>query len=304
MIKLTHKILVMTVMMIFPGFILGQEEKKEKTVITYGPDEQTLLWKVSSPNFPGDSYIFGTMHILCESDARISETLKNIIKDVDKVYFEVDMDNMAEMMGAMRFFKMLDNKTLTDFITQDDYNRLDSFLKANNSLLPLQMMNNFKPVLISSLLAQSLLGCEKTNGMEMVIMEEAQQHEKEIAGLETMEFQAGIFDSIPYEEQARMLMMYVDSMENYRSASESLAEAYLKQDLNRLESLMVQSDPSMNKYMDLMLYQRNRNWIDPMLSQMTDKPALFAVGAGHLPGSEGILELLRKRGYKVTPVKN
>ena len=302
-INLVNKMLLMVGMLVFPGLIIAQGKPGNKDNSASG-NNQTLLWKVTSPHFPGPSYIFGTMHILCENDAKLSDSLKNIIKNIDKIYFEVDLDNMTEMMGAIRHFNMKGDKTLNDLLSKEDYQRLDSFLKANKVMLPLQMMNKFKPVFISSMLAQSMLSCEKTNGMEMLIMSEAQQYEIEIAGLETLEYQAGIFDSIPYEEQSKMLMSYVDSLENYKDMSQTLAEAYLNQDLEKLDDLMINSDPAMLKYLDLLLYNRNRNWIDPMLSQMVEKPALFAVGAGHLPGEEGVLALLVKRGYTVTPVKN
>src|SRR5690606_3097131 len=305
MIKLTFKFLMMAAVVIFPGFLFAQKAGKDNAgKIVYGPEEQTVLWKVSSPHFPGPSYIFGTMHILCDADAKLSDALKNVIAEVDKVYFEIELDNMTEMMGSFRDFNMLDGQSLKNLISEDDYKRLDEFLKMNKVMLPLQMMEKFKPLLISSMLSQSMMGCEQVNGMENVIMAEAQEQEKEILGLETIAFQAGIFDSIPYDEQAKMLMNYFDSMDNYRKVTEEMVNAYLTQDLNKITDLMVNSDPSMEKYMDLLLHERNHNWIDKMLSQMVEAPALFAVGAGHLPGEQGVLALLKQRGYKVEPVKN
>src|ERR1700741_1158974 len=63
----------------------------------------TLLYEVSGKGLKKPSYLFGTMHILCEDDAVLSANMKEIIKNVDKVYFELDMDNLQEMLGAMKY---------------------------------------------------------------------------------------------------------------------------------------------------------------------------------------------------------
>src|SRR5687767_10211112 len=73
------------------------------------PSENTLLWEISGNGLTSSSYLFGTMHILCAEDARLSDNLKRVIKDADLIYFEIDMDNMMEMLGALKYLKMNDN---------------------------------------------------------------------------------------------------------------------------------------------------------------------------------------------------
>ena len=148
------------------------------------------------------------------------------------------------------------------------------------------------------------MDCKATNGMEMVIMQEVRQQHKKINGLETAEFQAGLFDSIPYEKQARDLMNYLDSADVYRKMTDTLVLAYKQQDLDKIDALTTRDDPAMNNYMDLLLYGRNRKWVQAMKQLLPEKCRLFAVGAGHLPGKDGLIELLRKNGYTVSPVKN
>jgi uncharacterized protein YbaP (TraB family) len=83
-----------------------------------------------------------------------------------------------------------------------------------------------------------------------------------------------------------------------------LSNAYRNQDLARLEELIEKSDPGMEDYMDILLYARNRRWIDPMQSSMFDNSTLFAIGAGHILGERGIIQLLKNKGYKVRPIPN
>ena len=280
---------------------------QQKTNVSPSPaaaSAKTLLWKVSGKYLEKPSYLFGTMHILCEEDAKLSENLKAIIRDTEQIFFEIDMDNTQEMMGALKFLSMNDGKRISQLLSQEDYEKVKKFFDDNKSMIPFSMMDRFKPYFVSSMIGEQMMACESTKGMETQIMAEADKYEKEIHGLETIAFQAGIFDSIPYEKQARDLVMYVDSIDSYKSVLKSMTDVYREQDLEKMEKLMLKSDPGMEQYMDLLLYDRNRRWIDLMLSNMVERSTLFAVGAGHLPGNQGVIELLRKRGYDVTPVKN
>jgi len=144
--------------------------------------------------------------------------------------------------------------------------------------------------------------------MEQLIMEEAKRNNKNIKGLETMAYQAGIFDSIPYKLQAEQLIKYVDSssVEKDQESNEfkELADAYKKQDLKKLEELSNKNDIGVSNFTDLLLYNRNRNWVEKLKSLLPVKTLLIAVGAGHLPGEKGVINLLRKAGYTVKPLKN
>jgi uncharacterized protein YbaP (TraB family) len=166
------------------------------------------------------------------------------------------------------------------------------------------MMTRFKPYFVSSLIGERMMTCEKKNGMEELIMRESKPYDKEIKGLETTEFQASIFDSIPYDKQAKDLLAYIDSVDNYKDVTLEMVNVYRQQDLERMDSLIKKSDPGMESYMDLLLYNRNRRWVEQMPPIMQNGSILFAVGAGHLPGEEGVIKLLLKKGYAVKPLNN
>jgi uncharacterized protein len=265
---------------------------------------KTLLWKISGNGLAKPSYLFGTMHILCADDAGISDSLENCIKNCDEIYFEINLDDLAGMISSMKFMWMNDNKKLSDLLNAADYAKVKTHFNNRASLLPFSMLERFKPLLISSLLEEEGLGCKTTNGMELVIMKEAHTQEKKIRGLETAGFQAGLFDSIPYEKQARDLVNYIDSADQYNKLTLELISVYKKQDLQKIDELTRAGDPAMNDYMDLLLYDRNRKWVDSFPSLSSGKSLLIAVGAGHLPGDKGLIALLRKKGYLVSPVKN
>lgn len=279
-----------------------QASKKGNITATY--KGKTLLWEISGNGLQQPSYVFGTMHILCADDAKLSTNLKRVIEECKEIYFEIDMDNMAELMGAMKYLRMNDGIKISDLLTPSEYERVQDYFEKNRAMLPFSMMNRFKPYFVSSLIGEKMMSCEKKNGMEELIMRESKQYKKEIRGLETTEFQASIFDSIPYNKQAKDLLAYIDSIDNYRDVTMEMVKVYREQDLEQMDTLMKRSDPGMESYMDLLLYDRNRRWVTQMPEVMKQGSVLFAVGAGHLPGDQGVLSLLQRKGFTVKPVDN
>lgn len=265
---------------------------------------RTLLWEISGNGLQKPSYVFGTMHILCADDAKLSPNMKKALQEAVRVYLEIDMDDREQMMSSLKYFRMNEGVKLQDLLTPAEYKRIDSALKKSKTPMPLSMMNRFKPMLIASMLGEQFMDCAKKNGMEMVIMDEVKSMEKEIRGLETIAYQAGLFDSIPYAKQAKDLLLYIDSAQSYKNTTMEMVKVYKAQDLAKMDSLTRKSDPGMEAFMDILLYRRNRNWVQQMPVLMREGTMVFAVGAGHLPGKEGVLQLLRDKGYVVKPVVN
>jgi uncharacterized protein YbaP (TraB family) len=265
---------------------------------------RTLLWQITGGQLKQPSYVFGTMHILCPDDAKLSKTMQAIVADVKTVYFEIDMDDMVGMFGAMNSMKMLNDTKLTDLLSLDEYEKVSQYF-SSHSKLPFSTVENYKPMLLSSMLIEQMMPCKAANGMEISILNEANRYKKDIQGLETLAFQSGLFDSIPYEEQAQELLKSIDSLPQQKQVFDKMFAAYRLQDLTALDGLMNSADAGLEtQYLDLLLYSRNRNWVAKFDGIASDGPILIAVGAGHLPGSNGVLALLRAKGYTVEPIKN
>jgi len=276
-----------------------------QTGLARAQTDHTLLWKVSGKGLSKPSYLFGTMHVLCADDAHLSEGLRSVIAKCEEVYFEIDLSDMGGMMNSLKYMRMNDSKKLSDLLTPKEYEKVKEYFTRNTPVLPFGMLERFKPLLVSSLIEEQGLGCKTTDGMELQIMKELHAGAgQKVRGLETVEFQAGLFDSIPYEQQAKDLLNYIDSTEEYKKMTQQLAEVYRSQDLEKIDELSKKGDPGMNGYMDLLLYGRNRKWVQHLTGLLPDKSLLVAVGAAHLPGEGGVISLLRKQGYEVTPLKN
>lgn len=286
-----------------PGNTSAKKNKTASSKKQNGALENTLLWEISGNGLSAPSYLFGTMHLLCADDAQLSTNLKKAIRETDHIYFEIDMDDLAQMVGALKYVRMKDNTKLSDLLSKEEYDRVKLFFDKNGALLPFAMMERFKPYMLTSLIGERSMGCEQTNGMEMSIMQEAKKYDKQILGLETAEFQAGLFDSIPYEKQAKELLNYIDSIDRYKNNTSELVKVYREQNLQKMQELTT-SESGINEYMDLLLYNRNRHWVEQLGTILSKNSTLVAVGAGHLPGDQGLINLLRKAGYTVKPLKN
>ena len=266
--------------------------------------QNSLLWEISGKGLTAPSYVYGTMHMVCAEDTKMSDGLKAAIKNAKQVYFELDMDDMEEMMSVLKFARMTNGLKISDLLSTEDYQKIEEYFKNNKSVLPFGMMTRFKPYFITAMISEGIMGCKKKISVEQMIMSEARQYDKDVRGLETLEFQASIFDSIPYEKQAQDLVMYVDSIDRFKAITEEMVEMYRKQEINNMDSLMEKSDPGMMQYMDVLLYDRNKRWALQMPELMLNMPTLFAVGAGHLGGDKGVISLLKKQGFTVKALDN
>ncbi len=264
--------------------------------------ENTLLWEISGKELNQPSYLFGTMHLLCAEDAKLSDSLRLAINTVKEIYFEIDLDNMMETMGALKYLNMNGNKKLSDLLSAGDYTKVKNYFVANKVMIPLSMMDRFKPYFITALISESKFPCATKDGMEQAIMKYAGKSKKPIYGLETIQYQASVFDSIPYENQAKDLVKMIDSAGKGNDDEDiKLIEVYRNQDLNKMTELTA-GEGGIGQYLDLLLYKRNANWVNKMPDLMKQKQILFAVGAGHLGGEKGVIDLLRKAGYSVRPM--
>ena len=257
--------------------------------------ENSLLWKISGNGLKAPSYLFGTVHLTC--DATLSPKVNAALDATQQLYLELDMDDpnmMTEMMGGMA---MIDGVTMTSLLSKEDYKLVNDFIKTNTGM-PLSMMDSYKPFLISAMLMPKMADCP-VQSIEESLMKVSKQQNEEIYGLETFAEQFEVFDAIPYKDQMEDLLTSAkDNMASDRAEYEKMMAMYNTQDLNGLMKLMSESDKKTASHDDVLLVNRNKNWIPKIEKTAKEKPTFFGVGAAHLGGENGVIMLLRKKGYK------
>src|SRR5678810_733739 len=108
--------------------------------------------------------------MICAGDAVLSDSMKNAIQNSDAVYFEVDMDDLFEMLGVVRKMKMRDDTTLADLLSKEDYQRVKKYFENKGTLLPFSVLETYKPLLAASMLMETGTECDAPEAMEEVIM--------------------------------------------------------------------------------------------------------------------------------------
>lgn len=263
-------------------------------------DMNNLLWEISGNGLSKPSYLYGTIHMICETDFFIKDQLREKFDNAAKLYLEIDMDDPGMNMKMLQL-AMLKDKKLSDFFTPDEYARLNDFFR-DSIKMPLAMMSTMKPFTLFSLMLMKAMPCDKQKSYELTFVEMAKEQSKEVLGLETIEDQMKVFDGLPDSVQAQMVMRYVNEYAAQQEEFARLVDNYKKEDLEALYAAILAS-PDMEGAQDAFLFERNRRWIPVIETAAKEEPIFIAVGAAHLPGEEGVIQLLQKKGYTVRPVK-
>jgi uncharacterized protein len=293
------KVFYFFVMLLSAGSLQAQTEVNLKT----NADDNTLLWEISGNGLTNASYLFGTFHLLCKDDINFSAALKQAVIKSNKIYLELDMDDPATLFGAITLMTMKDRKKLKDLYTAEEYKKITDYFK-DSLKTPMGLFQNMKPGFLMALLYPKMMPCSAVSSVEEAIMQLAKAGDKEIKGLETMAFQASIFDSIPYEKQAQELLTAIDSMEKSRIYFSLMLSAYKNQRLDEIEKIITNPEFGMENNQDILLDNRNKNWVVQLKDIMKKEPVFVAVGAGHLVGKAGLIALLKAEGYMVRPLEN
>lgn len=301
-----HSFVLLFVLFVGFGQLLAQT-----TPTTTAPtaEENALLWRISGKGLPTTSYLYGTIHMIGKEDFFLTDSTRSAIDRAKLVTFEINMEEMTNLPAQFNLMMksfMSDGKTLKDLVSKEDYALVKAHFDKQG--LPIFLFERMKPMFLTvfadmDLSGGGLGGDGSMVSYEMEIMQIAEQQKKKMAGLETAEYQMSMFDSIPYEDQAKMLVETIKSSDVENDQFDQMVKLYKSQDIVGMVSMMGQEDSGLGGHEDLLLNQRNRNWIPIMGEMMLAQPSFFAVGAGHLGGDQGVVSLLRKEGYTVEPVR-
>ncbi len=278
--------------------------------------ENALLWKISGNGLEKESYLYGTIHIIDAESFFWPENTMETFNKSEKVVFEIDLDEMSDMsniFGMMTKVMMKDGMTLEKLLSKEDYAIVTDHFKDMG--LPMFMLEKMKPMFLTifaegdmdmGALAGGDPSAATTKSYEMEFYELANNTEKEVFGLETMDDQISLFDSIPYSDQATMLVETIKASKNEDEDAESemdkITNMYLEQNISAMIGTIEGEDSEFAGYEDLFLNDRNQKWIPQMSDYMKEGTTFFAVGAGHLAGNQGVINLLRDVGYELTPL--
>lgn len=274
-----------------------------------------LLWKVSGNGLSRPSYIMGTYHFAPASMMEKIPGMQQALEGCDVVVGEIEKESMmsaeAQAKMAQAMIAPLDS-TLDKLFSPEDLAIVEQvFDKYFGAMgVKLSQMNMLKPNAISVQMQamQAVKYFPNFNQNELIdlaVQTAANEMGRPSIGLETIEEQIELLFNGPLTEQAEGLLEACKKDDLFTVQSSALVEAYMAQDLNRIEAVF--TDPELGgenaEEMEALIYDRNHSWAEKLHKMMPERAALVCVGAGHLPGDQGLLQLLRNRGYTVEPMQ-
>lgn len=290
------------------------------TAVMLGAHAQ-LLYKISGNGLSAPSYIVGTYHLAPVSFVDSIPGMRQAIADTQQTYGELVMDEMmsADSLALMQQAMMLPaGMTLDKLLTADEMTRLNAYMKElmgmdmTNPLLA-QQMGKMTPSALSTTISMFSYmkksgSIDVQNGFDDYFQKEALRQGKGVGGLETMAFQINVlFKGQTLERQKELLMCQIDNADFMDEMEKDVIHAFFSQNLEALKKAMDKklnnSCDSRPEEDDILIYNRNANWLKKMPALMAQKPTLFAVGAAHLISDKGVLQLLRTAGYTVEGMK-
>jgi uncharacterized protein YbaP (TraB family) len=269
--------------------------------------DNALLWRITRPDIKQESYLFGTIHLIDADSYFLPAGTELVMERADKFVFEIDM---AEMMDIGAQFSMItkafmkDGTRLKDLVSTEDYELIEEHFAGVG--LPMMMLDRIKPLFLTVFASPEMdpnsLSSGEMMSYEMEFYEYAQNQDKTTGGLETMEFQLSVFDSIPYKAQAEMLVESLRVVDDGSDALQEMIDLYLTQNVEALYAVIGDDTSGAGPYEDILLNNRNKKWIAGITDYMKTGSVFFAVGAGHLGGPQGVIRLLQKAGFTVSPI--
>ena len=281
-----------------------------------------LLYRITGNGVVKPSFLLGTYHLAPSTFADSIPGFRQAFQSSDQVCGELDMELMqspSEMMKLQAAMMMPEGKTIQDLLTKEELQELNAFMtdilgvNLENPLMGAQL-GKMNPAALTTQFSVAMY--LKKNQIQNIndyidtyVQKIAKEQGKKVIGFETVDDQIkALFLSQTLERQKQLMMCMVRNKDYQIQLSDDLVKAYFTQNLDQIYEV---TDMKLNDECDstpeeeaALIYDRNENWVKSMPGIMKSTPTFFAVGAAHLVGEKGLLNLLRNNGYQVDPVKN
>ncbi len=265
------------------------------------PVEKSLLWSISGKGLVKPSYLFGTIHMICEKDMITTDSLRAKFALAEQVAFEIKVDDPQLEAKMLSISALPEGKILKDYTTAEEYKIIYHYLR-DTLRFDFEKYETRKPQFIMEVMTWHKPKCRST-GWEIILSQEAKKQKKEVLGLKTIEDEFALFDRKPINVQMLELVALLRDNYKLKDIGEQTYKYYEEQDIAKLSAMIdsVDSKP-FKEFENVILTERTESWIPVIQKLISAKSTFIAVGAAHLGGEYGLIALLRAKGYIVKPV--
>lgn len=277
---------------------------QENAVSDYPMDESALLWQITTEDNQDTSYLFGTMHMIQAEYYIFPPKLDTIASNADVIIME--LAGMPDPYEMMSYVMLPSDENVFDYFNKKQTDSIIEWVTTNTDYTEESFRSAFgrmKPFVLVQLTALSQFEGE-TESYEEDFAEIARKNQIETVGLETIGDQMKIFDDFSKKEMAALVMESIrEEKEGEEDMTEVMQKTYFSQQIDSLYMLIHVEGGKIAEKENAFLTDRNNNWIPKIIAEIKEKEAFIAVGAGHLGGPDGVIRLLQREGYTLTPIR-
>ncbi|MEL6222388.1 MAG: TraB/GumN family protein [Cyanobacteria bacterium J06627_8] len=273
----------------------------------HAQSEPAFLWTVESSN--NTVYLLGSVHLLRPTDYPLPQPVQDAFDDAEYLIFEVDFDDLNSINTQSLLLDAAlpeqPEETFQAALSPDVYQLAENAASEVN--LPISMFDRFEPWFFSILMPSVHLlnlGFDPSYGVDPYLFNAAQEAGKPISAFETVEQQISFFDDLSIRTQTTLVEQTIRELETMESSFNILIDAWRSGDVDTFEPLILESFNAYPDVYDVLLRQRNQRWL-PTIESLIDQSNdfLIVVGAAHLVGPDGLVQLLQQSGYSVEQVE-
>jgi len=262
-----------------------------------GNQKKSLLWQLDHPATAMPSFLFGTMHVRDRQAFLFLNKVYSCLRQCEAVAVEYDLSTFTAPDISQALILPGEQK-ISDYFSRKSFSKLQAILfKAFQ--LDIRTYERFVPLFFINLVSEQLLQQDQPLALDAQIWQYAGENGKIRLGIETLEEQMAVLEKIPLDHQLQLLRGMARNISKFRSATLRSTAIYQHADPYRLYRLVRRSSQGLRK---LLLFRRNHVMAGRIDLIVRQQPTLCAIGAGHLAGKEGVLRLLKRKGYKISPL--
>jgi uncharacterized protein YbaP (TraB family) len=265
---------------------------------------KSFLWEIQSEQ--GNSYLFGSVHLLKKEHYPLKKVIEDSFEQSDVLVLEIDLSGGNLLKAGMYMFQKgmyQGEETLKDNISKKAYQLVSDKMKKME--MDIEGFEKSKPWMVAMTVLQRKLmqlGFNPLQGIDLYFLNKS-QGKKEIQGLETVELQVGLFENFSKEESEKFLLSTIMEADQLEKEMNKMISAWSTGDVEALEKTMVeniQEYPELEAFYKKLNDDRNVRMVEKIVSMLkTDKKYFVVVGAAHMVGKKGIVQLLKNKGYTV-----
>jgi hypothetical protein len=267
--------------------------------------ENSIFWEITGKDLNKPSYLFGTIHFMHKKEFFITKSMKERLKECE-IFSTETLYGHHTTHELNKAAHLPEHQSLADFMSEADFNAIKNLFTNQLGVSNLRfdlIYSRLKPQILLISMTMLTLGND-VRFFEQELLEVAKKYKVEYIGLETIEREIEALEQFPMEDQVKALIDAVNNFDKHLNDYNLLIRYYKEnQDLEKIIFETMEPAEQNEIFKKAFYDDRNVEWIPVMKRKMNLAPTFFAVGAAHLGGEKGLLQLLKDEGYTLTPIE-